>query len=119
MQVTPMFISKVLCIEGGQTDPRNLPITQDASASASQIMSDFLLDTEIAKQTNLETAEASTIEPGSSQIDTSGGACGKTNRTTSILVEGATEKERAQKTARSGGIPCRPYFGTASIPSVR
>lgn len=47
------FISKVLCIEGGKTDPRKIPITQDASASAYQIMSFLLLDTEIAKQTNI------------------------------------------------------------------
>lgn len=47
------FISKVLCIEGGKTDPRRIPITQDASASAYQLMSFFLLDKEIAKHTNL------------------------------------------------------------------
>lgn len=47
------FISKVLCIEGGKTDPMKIPITQDASASAYQIMSFFLLDKEIAKHTNL------------------------------------------------------------------
>lgn len=47
------FISKVLCIEGGNIDPLQIPITQDASASAYQIISDFLLDREIAKKTNL------------------------------------------------------------------
>lgn len=46
------FISKVLCIEGG-TDPIKMPITQDASASAYQIMSFLLLDKEIATLTNL------------------------------------------------------------------
>lgn len=47
------FISKVLCIKGGKTDPRQIPITQDASASAYQIMSYLLLDKKIAYLTNL------------------------------------------------------------------
>ncbi|CAA3018525.1 DNA-dependent RNA polymerase [Olea europaea subsp. europaea] len=47
------FISKVLCIEGGKTDHMKIPITQGASASAYQLMSFFLLDKEVAKQTNL------------------------------------------------------------------
>lgn len=46
------FISKVLCIEG-KTDPTKIPITQDASASAYQIMSFLLLDRRIATLTNL------------------------------------------------------------------
>ena len=47
------FISKVLCIEDGKTDPTKIPITQDASASAYQIMSYLLLDKHMANLTNL------------------------------------------------------------------
>lgn len=48
------FISKVLCINSPtQIYSNKMPITQDASASAYQIMSDFLLDNVLAKHTNL------------------------------------------------------------------
>lgn len=47
------FISKILCLRGGGTNALSIPITQDASASAYQIMAYFLLDIEIAKKTNL------------------------------------------------------------------
>lgn len=48
------FISKVLCLsDSGEIDLLQIPITQDASASAYQIMAYFLLDHEIAKKTNL------------------------------------------------------------------
>lgn len=48
------FISKVISrYEGGKIDPLQLPITQDASASAYQMMAYFLLDHEMAKKTNL------------------------------------------------------------------
>lgn len=48
------FISKALCLEGGgKTNKLQIPITQDASASAYQIISYFLLDKELAKNTNI------------------------------------------------------------------
>lgn len=48
------FISKVLCLKGtGNINLYQIPITQDASASAYQIMAYFLLDFEIAMKTNL------------------------------------------------------------------
>lgn len=49
------FISKLLCMLdiSPNIDLFQLPITQDASASAYQIMAYFLLDYEIAKKTNL------------------------------------------------------------------
>lgn len=46
------FISKVLYIEGGKSDPMKILFTQDASASAYQMIL-FLLEAEMAKQTNL------------------------------------------------------------------
>lgn len=47
------FLRDVLCLEGSTMDPTIIPITQDASASAYQLMSYFLLDKEIATRTNL------------------------------------------------------------------
>lgn len=47
------FISNVLCIEGDKTDPTRIPITQDASASAYQLMSYLLLNKEMGMRTNL------------------------------------------------------------------
>ncbi|KAL6310585.1 hypothetical protein AAG906_019256 [Vitis piasezkii] len=48
------FISKVLCIESNnKSNLIQIPITQDASASAYQIMSYFLLDNDLALKTNL------------------------------------------------------------------
>jgi DNA-directed RNA polymerase len=47
------FIANVLAIEEGETDPLTIPVTQDASSSAYQIMSYLLLDESLAKQTNL------------------------------------------------------------------
>lgn len=53
------FISKVLSLhkEGRTISPLQIPITQDASASAYQIISYFLLDIELAKNTNLIPAD--------------------------------------------------------------
>lgn len=47
------FIRTILCIELNSPDARSIPITQDASASAYQLMSYFLLDTKLAEHTNL------------------------------------------------------------------
>lgn len=47
------FISKILRVKGGKTNPTKIPITQDASTCAFQLTIFFLLDIEIAKQTNL------------------------------------------------------------------
>ncbi|KAL0290574.1 UNVERIFIED_CONTAM: putative DNA-directed RNA polymerase [Sesamum calycinum] len=46
------FIANVLSLER-KTDPSTIPVTQDASSSAYQIMSYFLLDVELANRTNL------------------------------------------------------------------
>ena len=47
------FIANVLAIERNETNPATVPVTQDASASAYQIMSYLLLDLDLAKRTNL------------------------------------------------------------------
>ena len=46
------FIVNVLSLEG-KTDPNSIPVTQDASSSAYQIMSYLLLDVDLAMRTNL------------------------------------------------------------------
>jgi hypothetical protein len=47
------FMSTVLCIEFDRINPIALPITQDASASAYQLISYYLLDIDLAQKTNL------------------------------------------------------------------
>ncbi|KAG5571413.1 hypothetical protein H5410_061179 [Solanum commersonii] len=49
------YISKVVTLvaDSPEVSPHQLPITQDASASAYQITSYFMLDFELAKYTNL------------------------------------------------------------------
>lgn len=46
------FMANVLSIERDETDPATIPVTQDASASAYQIMSYLLLDVDLAQRTN-------------------------------------------------------------------
>ena len=53
------FLSKSICIEGiNNIHMYQLPVTQDASASAYQLMSYFLLDKDLAIKTNLITDES-------------------------------------------------------------
>jgi hypothetical protein len=47
------FMSTVLCIEFDRINPMALPITQDASASAYQLISYYLLDIDLSQKTNL------------------------------------------------------------------
>lgn len=62
------FIANVLAIEKEETDPSTIPVTQDASSSAYQIMSYLLLDESLAKQTNLIPSEDAIIRDLYSEI---------------------------------------------------
>jgi len=55
------FIANVLSLEGNM-DPTTIPVTQDASSSAYQIMSYLLLDVDLAMRTSLIPSEDDLIK---------------------------------------------------------